>query len=114
MACKAGSVPQVGRRMSRWLMPVQNPKLARKELWHLLLAVTHQDQHNCQSWSGAGQQLLLSKAPWKGLASDWGGGEGGVEEERKISGSVAFCSGGLLQKALLSVENSILLLNGNE
>lgn len=39
-------------------------------------------------WSGAGQQLLLSKSPWKGLASDWGGHEGGVEEEWPISGSV--------------------------
>lgn len=39
-------------------------------------------------WSRAGQQLPLSKAPWKGLASDWGGYEGGVEEEWPISGSV--------------------------
>lgn len=57
------------------------PQTGGKELQHLLLAMTHQGQHTLKSWSGANQQLLLSKSPWKGLAFDWGGGEGRLEEE---------------------------------
>ena len=42
----AGQCPGV-HKYEQVVILVQSPKLARKELWHLLLAKTHQGQHNC-------------------------------------------------------------------
>lgn len=58
--------------MNRLLILVQSPKLARKELWHLLLAKTHQGQHNCVGLEQA-NSCLYQRPHGRSLASDWVG-----------------------------------------
>ena len=103
---------QVCTNMNSLLILVQSPKLARKELWHLLLAKTHQGQHNCVGLEQANSCFYQRphERAWPligvGMRVGW-----------KRSGrslGLWLRSGGFFQKVLLSVENWILLLNRNK